>query len=55
MRKGYDGLGFYRDPEDPRLFVPKRIPTMGWTINLAHRHGRAALIGLTLFVAGAAI
>jgi uncharacterized membrane protein len=37
----------YRDPSDPRLFIPKR---MGWglTINLAHPAGWWVLIGMTI-------
>lgn len=27
---------FYFNPEDKRLFPPKRIPWMGWTINFAN-------------------
>lgn len=27
---------FYYNPQDKRLFIPKRIPVMGWTINLAN-------------------
>ena len=41
---GYDSFGFYHDPDDPRLFVPKREPWMGWTINLSHRYGSLILI-----------
>jgi len=26
----------YYCPEDPRVIVPKRRPSMGWTINFAH-------------------
>lgn len=36
MNGRYDGFGFYHGPDDPRLFVPKRIPVMGWTINVSH-------------------
>lgn len=36
MNGWYDGLGFYHGPDDPRLVVPKRIPIMGWTINVSH-------------------
>ena len=30
-------LGIYHAPRDPRVWVPKRIPAMGWTLNFAHR------------------
>ena len=43
MTGQYDKLGFYHDPWDERLIVPKRDPDMGWTINLSHRNGRLAL------------
>ncbi len=46
MNGQYDGFGFYHGPNDPRLFVPKRIPIMGWTINVAHP--RAPIVGLVL-------
>lgn len=36
MNGWYDGFGFYHGPNDPRLIVPKRIPMMGWTINVSH-------------------
>ena len=50
MTPGYDALGFYHDPEDPRLIVPKRNPALGWTINLSHRYGMLVLMA-TLAVA----
>ncbi len=27
---------FYFNPEDKRIFPPKRIPWMGWTVNFAN-------------------
>ncbi|PIB95896.1 hypothetical protein CSW60_15100 [Caulobacter sp. X] len=36
MNGWYDDFGFYHGPRDPRLIVPKRIPIMGWTINVSH-------------------
>ena len=39
----YDWAGLYHDPDDARLFVPKRNPAFGWTINLEHPHGRSTL------------
>lgn len=44
--------GLYRNPEDPRLFVPKRIPGMGQTINVAHPGGKIFLGGTLLLTAG---
>lgn len=47
--------GFYNDPHDPRLIVPKMNPMMGWTVNIAHREVRVGLvvmaIGLVVSVA----
>ena len=50
MTPGYDTLGFYHDPDDARLIVPKRNPAMGWTINLSHPYGPLLLLA-TLAVA----
>jgi uncharacterized membrane protein len=33
-------LGLYVSPCDTRVWVPKRIPALGWTINMGHRRGR---------------
>ena len=35
----------YFSKKDSRLWVPKRIPALGWTINLGHRHGPHWLMG----------
>lgn len=43
----YDGFGLYHGPDDPRLIVPKRIPIMGWTINVSHP--KAPLLVLVTF------
>ena len=53
MRKGYTILGFYRDSDDPRLFVPKAIG-LGWTINVDHKRGKAALAAFGAAIASAA-
>ena len=37
----------YRDPSDPRLFVPKRLG-VGLTINLAHPFAWWVIIGMTI-------
>jgi uncharacterized membrane protein len=42
--EGYDGV-FYKNPRDPRLWVPKAAG-MGWTINFAHRWAWPAMIAL---------
>jgi len=44
-------LGCYFAKADPRLWVPKRNPALGWTINMAHRHAGWWMIGIILFAA----
>jgi uncharacterized membrane protein len=39
-------LGLYRSARDTRVWVPKRNPAMGWTVNMAHRAGRVSLAAL---------
>ncbi len=41
-------LGLYASKNDSRTWVPKRIPWMGWTINLGKKAG---LIWLAVMVA----
>lgn len=41
-------LAVYFSHTDTRVWVPKRIPAMGWTLNLAKRAGVAWFIGLLL-------
>jgi uncharacterized membrane protein len=58
MSARYDRLGFYHDSADRRLFVPKKIPAFGWTVNLGHPRGKAvagALIGGWLLLAAISI
>ena len=42
----WTAIGLYRCADDPRWWVPKRVPWMGWTINIAHRGAVLSLIGL---------
>lgn len=42
-------LGIYRSDRDSRLWVPKRNPAMGWTVNTARPAAAAFLIGLPFF------
>ena len=51
MQNGYIAWGFYNDPNDPRLIVPKMNPAMGWTVNLAHREVRVALVLMAVLIA----
>ena len=39
-------LRTYCSPRDTRIWVPKRNPALGWTVNCAHRAGRWWLVGL---------
>lgn len=39
-------LGIYHSARDSRLWVPKRRPGFGWTINTARPAGMALLAGL---------
>jgi uncharacterized membrane protein len=39
-------LGIYRSARDTRLWVPKRNPAYGWTLNFAHRAAWWSLLGL---------
>src|SRR5713226_5177903 len=44
-------LGFYLNPQDPALFVPKLNPNTGTTINIGHPRGRLVAASLLLGVA----
>ena len=43
--------GCYYDPADPRIFVPKRVASMGWTINLGRPAGKAIFAGIWVLIA----
>lgn len=45
-------LGFYVNRDDPRLWVPKRRPGWGWTLNLGHRRAPLVLAALAVVVIG---
>lgn len=40
---------FYYNKEDKRIFPPKRIPWMGWTINFANPKSILAFLIMLLF------
>ena len=40
---------FYYNKEDDRIFPPKRIPWMGWTVNFANWKSIAALVAMLIF------
>lgn len=44
--KGPWGRLFYSSERDTRVWVPKRRPTMGWTLNLGTTGGRLWMAGL---------
>jgi len=50
---GYNGIA-YRNPRDPRLWVP-RLSGAGWTINFAHRLAWPAVIAIAGLLAAALI
>ncbi|PRZ00969.1 DUF5808 domain-containing protein [Marinilabilia salmonicolor] len=41
---------FYFNRKDPRLVVPKQIPSMGWTLNFASPYSWITLIGIILII-----
>jgi predicted Ser/Thr protein kinase len=43
-------LSLYYSKRDSRVWVPKQIPMLGWTVNLGHPKGLAVLLGLILFL-----
>jgi uncharacterized membrane protein len=45
-------LGTYRSARDRRLWVPKKNPRLGWTLNFAHRGARWACFAPALVPAG---
>lgn len=53
--KNWTRLGFYRCKEDPRIFVPKKTPWTGWTLNVAHPKAIPALFLLSLVGSGPSI
>ncbi len=44
---------FYFNPNDKRIFPPKRIPSLGWTVNFANPYSiiaMAALIAVVIYL-----
>ena len=41
---------FYFNRQDPRLFVPKKIEWMGFTINFAHKMGTVVFSALIFYI-----
>jgi uncharacterized membrane protein len=48
---------FYFNPEDKRLFLPKRIPSMGMTVNFANPYSFLVMAALAacIIIAGRAL
>jgi hypothetical protein len=44
-------LGLYSSKTDSRLWIPKRTPALGWTINIGHPGGMALFVGILVCVA----
>lgn len=44
-------LGVYCSRTDTRVVVPKRIPVMGWTVNLGRKAGVVVLLGTLVGIA----
>lgn len=38
--------GCYYNPADPRIFVPKPVESLGWTVNIGRPAGKAILFGI---------
>ena len=45
-------LCIYRSSRDSRLWVPKRNPGFGWTLNFAHSGARWTTLGLLIVPIG---
>jgi len=41
---------FYFNRNDPRILVPKRNPSMGWTLNFASPYSYILLIAIALII-----
>ncbi len=39
-------MALYFSKQDTRLWVPKRVPALGWTINLGHPKSAAVMLGI---------
>ena len=43
---------FYYNPHDPRIFVPKLQPMMGWTLNFASKYSYILMIAIFIIALG---
>ncbi|KNB41908.1 hypothetical protein JH06_4576 [Blastocystis sp. subtype 4] len=46
---------FYYDPNDSRVFVPKRCKWLGWTLNFGNKKSWGWIAGITAAIVGTAI
>ncbi len=46
--KSWKGYFFYLNGNDSRIFVPKRIPGMGWTLNFANPYSYLILLAIIM-------
>ena len=44
-------MSLYFSKRDTRLFVPKRMPWMGWTLNMGHSAGAVSYVLILVIVA----
>lgn len=42
--------GCYYNPADPRIFVPKSVESLGWTINIGQPAGKAIFAGIFVLI-----
>ena len=41
-------VGFYFSKKDRRTLVPKRLPWLGWTLNIGQRAGALSMLGVLI-------
>ena len=47
--KNYKWGIFYYNPDDNRVFVPKRLKALGWTLNFANPYSYLVILGIIVF------
>lgn len=48
-------VAVYFSQRDSRLWVPKRVPAFGWTLNLAHPWGARLLVAILVGLVAALV
>lgn len=46
--RSWRGVFFYANGRDNRIFVPKRNPSMGWTLNFSNPYAYLVLLAIIL-------